>query len=157
MNPKGPIEDLPPFQASQLQALFEQGISLAEASNITPQALEDKYRIAYDHCQAGEFDLALPHFVQLVTLQPYDRRFHLGLGIAMKQEGQYEQAAQSLTVALLMDACDPAPTVQIAECLIKMDMLVGAREALQTAIQQSYIDAKHTPLREYAQSMLDSI
>ncbi|WP_108650441.1 SycD/LcrH family type III secretion system chaperone [Dongshaea marina] len=136
------------------QQVLEQGKSLAELKNISPQELERVYSRAFDSYQNGCYSCALEDFSYLVIHNPWDRRFHIALGSTLQNLGQYQDALSFFGLALFMDACDPLPSYRIAQCLIELRELSSARDALQTAVQQSYSDPEHEQIRELANSLL---
>lgn len=139
------------------QALLVEGATLASLSGISNEELERVYARGYESYQAGHYGEALVDFTYLVMHQPWDRRFHMALGSALHQEGEYQSALKFYGYALFMNACDPGPSYAIAQCLLALGEEADAREALQTAIEQSYTDPQYHTIGVMAQELLQKI
>lgn len=139
------------------KALLVDGETFASLSEISVEELERIYTRGYESYHAGRYDEALVDFTYLVMHQPWDRRFHMALGSALHQEGEFQHALKFYGYALFMDACDPTPTLAIAQCLLALGEQVDAREALQTAIEQSYSDPKYHSVKETASALLEKL
>lgn len=73
----------------------------------------------------------------------------------MQQE--FTLALSAYACALLIEAQDPEPVYQMAVCLQAMGKGADAREALQTAIEMSYLNPEYAPTAEKANQLLNSI
>ncbi|MCL9783338.1 SycD/LcrH family type III secretion system chaperone [Vibrio sp. S4M6] len=147
------VEELSRF----CQQVLEQGKTLAEMRDISAQELENIYSRGFDYYQQGDYTRALDDFSYLVIHNPWDRRFYIALGSTLQNMKQYREALSFFGLALFMDSCDPTASYRIAQCLIELRETVSARDALQTAIQQSYSDPKHTQIRNMANRLLSTL
>ncbi|CAH0536021.1 SycD/LcrH family type III secretion system chaperone [Vibrio marisflavi] len=147
------IEELSVF----CQQVLEQGKTLADLKDISLQELECVYSRGFDRFQHEDFASALEDFSYLIFHNPWDRRFHIALGSTLYCMKRYRDALNFFGLALFMDACDPIASYKIAQCLIELREIAAARDALQTAIQQSYSDPTHTHIRDIANNLLSTL
>jgi Flp pilus assembly protein TadD len=86
-----------------------------------------------------------------------ESQFHLALAGAMQMQQEYALALSCYACALLLVAKDPEPVYQMAMCLHALGKDADAREALQTAIEMSYLDSAFSPIAEKARQLLNKI
>ncbi|MBM7071145.1 CesD/SycD/LcrH family type III secretion system chaperone [Shewanella sp. 202IG2-18] len=148
--------DLKKLEKACEQALSEHK-TLAEIKNITPKELEVVYAKGLEKYNAGKPDEAMTEFTYLVMHMPWDRRFQMALGSTLHWLGEFKHALNFYGYALVMDACDPGATFRIGQCFLSLGDEPSAREALQTAIDQSYIRPDEHHIGEQARKLLDEL
>ena len=131
--------------------------TLAEIKNISPQELEEIYAKGLTKYNAGKPEEAIEEFTYLVMHMPWDRRFQMALGSTLHWLGEFKHALNFYGYAMVMDACDPGATFRIAQCFLSLGDEPSAREALQTAIDQSYIRPDDHHIGEQARTLLDEL
>lgn len=146
-------EDLSRF----CKQLLEQGKTLAELTDVSLQELENVYSRGFGSYQQGHYSRALEDFSYLVIHNPWDRRFYIALGSTLQCMERYKEALSFFALALFMDSCDPAASYRIAECFIGLKEITSARDALQTAIQQSYSNPEHVDIRNMSIRLLSTL
>lgn len=120
--------------------------------------IEQIYEAGKEHYLSGRYDESIIHFTFLVMQCPSDKYFHLGLGLALYENKNYTQALTFLSYALFMDPTDPGPSYAMAQCLLALNEYEAARDALQTAIQQSHIDYnQYAAIYDLAKQKLDQL
>ncbi|MGB0895603.1 MAG: CesD/SycD/LcrH family type III secretion system chaperone [Parashewanella sp.] len=139
------------------QAMLIDHKSLAEVIGVSLQELEDIYVKGLEKYNNGKPEEAVADFTYLVMHQPWDRRFHMALGSTLHWLGQFKHAMNFYSYALVMDACDPGATFRIAQCFLSLDDEVSAIDALQTAIEQSYIKPEYHQIGQLSRQLLDEI
>ena len=75
----------------------------------------------------------------------------------MQMQQEYALALSAYAAALLLDANDPEPVYQMAVCLRALDKGADAREALQTAIEMSYLNPEYVSTATKANRLLNEI
>lgn len=103
---------------------------LRDLKGITDEEMEALYALAYHHYQAGHRQEALQRFKLLVTLDPLEQRFWLGLGGAAQRLGHFSEAIGSYATAALLNIHDPRPLLAAAECHLHLGQLHEAESAL---------------------------
>jgi type III secretion system low calcium response chaperone LcrH/SycD len=121
------------FLKEMLESHFPGQILLQDACSISDDSLEDIYEKAYDHYSAGEGAHAAKQFGMLITLDPFQQRFWMGLAASQHLEKQYKKALQAYALAALLDDRDPAPHYHAAQCYLAMGNKNEAIKALDLA------------------------
>lgn len=140
-----------------VDAMVHHGVTLAHVRGITPDELEAVYSVSLEELEAGQLDEAFEHASLLVTHDPWDRRYHLALALCLQQQGLHDAAARFYAQALALDATDALAAYRIGECLLAMQEFADAREAFESAVKLSWLDARHLAVREAAQQRLDDL
>lgn len=106
------------------------------------------YGAAYHLFENRHYADAANAFLFLVTLNPYNHDYWLGLGMATQMTGDFEAAVDSYEMAAICELDNPVPYFYLAKCLFAMHDRDSALQALDIAIEQSqdkdeYSDLKH--------------
>lgn len=99
------------------------------------EGVGDGYRIALEDMEKGQFAEAVRGFTRLMTLDPMDRRYVMGLGGAYRGLGEIKHAVTFFALACMMDGDDPMAPCECAECLLLMKDYPGAREAAEVVLE----------------------
>ncbi|WP_199153208.1 SycD/LcrH family type III secretion system chaperone [Chromobacterium sp. ASV23] len=141
--------------------VLEGRATLGNITGYSAAELEAIYERGYRAWSAGDLDSATADFAFLALQQPLDRRFLFAFACALKRHGEFRHALTFFGYSVAMQANDPFATFHIAECLLAMDELNAARDALDTTIALCYgqadADPRFTPLRQRAENMLDDL
>ncbi|MDN0125109.1 SycD/LcrH family type III secretion system chaperone [Yersinia aleksiciae] len=155
------IEGLQALSIQINNALKEQGIISQEIiDNHQPASQQEVQRIyarGYQAWLADDYVAAMADFSWLTIHCPLEFRFHLALAGAMQMQQEYVLALSAYACALLLEGKDPAPVYQMAICLQALGKGADAREALQTAIEMSYLSPEYAPIAEKASLLLNQI
>lgn len=117
-----------------IQALGN-GTTIAEVTNMQPEALEGLYTLAYNMYTTGNYGNAETLFRTMCVYKHNDQRFWLGLAGALQAQERYKEAVDAYSmVGLCTSLKNPAPLFFSAQCLLKMgdkehaiDMLEATR------------------------------
>jgi len=90
---------------------------------------------AYDLWRQGRREDAETLYRGIVALDAGVPWGHAGLGLAAMEQGELEAAESHLRRAVAADSTDPSIQVNLAECLIRRDQLVGALEILEAVVE----------------------
>ncbi len=131
--------------------------TLAQIKKIAPSELEQIYARGLEKYNAGKPELAMEEFSYLVMHMPWDRRFQMALGSTLHWLGEFKHALNFYGYAMIMDACDPGAAFRIAQCFLSLGDEPSARKALQTAVEQSYIDPDDHHIGDKARRLLDEL
>ena len=157
------------FSADDFQSLCVKINSVLKEQNIMqhpmsdfkqqadPQEVATRYTRGYQAWLADDYTAASSDFSWLTLCCPSEPRFHLALAAAMQMQQEYALALSAYAAALLLDANDPEPVYQMAVCLLALDKGADAREALQTAIEMSYLNPEYASTATKANRLLNEI
>ncbi len=100
--------------------------SLQKQFGITNFMLYCFYVVGYTLFNEKRFEEASAIFFYLSVLNPLVKDYWMGLGLAEKSQQHYVEAISSLLMAEVMDATDPYPHLQTAECYLQLKDELGA-------------------------------
>lgn len=129
----------------------------ADYNGVTDTELDNAHRDALEHYQSQDMQSALLSFTYLVMNNPWKRDYILGFASCLHALDQFENALSFYGYAALMDACDAGVTFRIAQCYSSIGRPTESIEALQTCIDQSFIDPVQPEIRTLAQNFLQEI
>ena len=96
---------------------------LERAHDAEPQARHVREALARALFDAGRYQSASLHFRHLATVDPVDDYAHYGLGLSLWRTGHFEQARESLAVAVAL-----APRPEYSAALEQVKATLKARE-----------------------------
>lgn len=127
----------------------------ADYNGVSDTELDNAYREALEDYQQQEMQSALVTFTYLIINNPWRREYIFGFASCLHALEQYENALAFYGYAALMDACDAGVTFRIAQCYLSIGKHYEAIEALQTCIEQSYIEPTQSDIRTLAETLLN--
>ncbi|WP_242364900.1 SycD/LcrH family type III secretion system chaperone [Yersinia enterocolitica] len=130
---------------------------MTDKQRVDPQEVQARYTRGYQAWLEDDYVAAAEDFSWLTLYFPLESKFHLALAGALQMQQEFTLALSAYTCALLLEAKDPEPVYQMAVCLLALDKGADAREALQTAIEMSYLSQEYAPTAEKANQLLNSI
>lgn len=143
--------------ANAIQRVIDGHQPLAEHNDITDVELNNAYQDALKYYQQQDMPAALGAFTYLVMNNSWRREYIFGLASCLHALDQYENALSFYGYTAIMDACDAGVTFRIAQCYCSIERPIEAIEALQTCIEQSFIDPVQPEIRALAQNLLQEI
>lgn len=132
-----------------LQAVGPEGLDLLDETQLA--GCYERVRQQLDDKAYAE---ALDDAFRLVHSEPWERAYHLTLASCLQHLDQFESAARFYGLALLLDATDAHCAYRIGECLDALDHHDDAREAFESAIKLSWLDAAYAEVRRQAELRL---
>ncbi|WP_145512805.1 tetratricopeptide repeat protein [Yersinia kristensenii] len=155
------FDELQAICAKINNALKSKGTNNAQMMNVNQgvnaQEVQTRYARGYQAWLVDDYIAATEDFFWLTLHCPLEPQFHLALAGAMQMQQEFTLALSAYACALLIEAQDPEPVYQMAVCLQAMGKGADAREALQTAIEMSYLNPEYAPTAEKASQLLNSI
>ncbi len=124
---------------------------------ISDKELEAIYLIGYTQYMSGKYEEARKTFGILMLFNPYEYKYCFGLASSFKMIKEPAAAAILYMHAASLDPENPEPVVQLAECLIQMDDLVGAKENLERAIAMAKGKEEFAVIRGRAEVLLENV
>lgn len=158
---KNSLEELQAICAKINSILQDKGIinakMMTDNQSVSPQEVQARYARGYQAWLADNYIAATEDFSWLTLYCPLEPQFHLALAGAMQMQQEFTLALSAYACALLLEAQDPEPVYQMAVCLQAMGNGADAREALQTAIEMSYLNPEYALTAEKSNQLLNSI
>lgn len=108
------------------------------------------YGAAYRLFENRRFSDAANAFLFLVTLNPYNHDYWLGLGMAAQMCGDYESAVDAYEMAAVIDIQSPVPYFYLAKCLFAMHDRESALQALSLALEYADDRPEYQELKKQA-------
>lgn len=108
------------------------------------------YKAAYRLFENRRFSDAANAFLFLVTLNPYNHDYWLGLGMSTQMCGDYDSAVDAYEMAAINDIESPIPYFYLAKCLFAMHDRESALQALSLALEYANDLPEYAELKKQA-------
>lgn len=128
-----------------------------EAFGLSDQAIEGIYGQAYRLYNTGKYKDASQLFRLLVTLNPAEPKYTLGLAACFHMMKEYRTAAEVYTIAGMLDPQSPVPHYHASDCYLKTEDKVSAIIALEMAVKRSDGKAEFQQLKDRAELTIQSL
>jgi type III secretion system low calcium response chaperone LcrH/SycD len=109
------------------------------------------YKAAYQLFEHRKYADAANAFMFLVTLNPYNHDYWLGLGMSTQMQGDFESAIDAYEIAAMYELDNPVPYFYLAKCLFAIHDRESALQALDLALEYADNKAEYSDLRRQAQ------
>ena len=144
-------------QTEQLQEKFVEflglGGTLAQAQDHDETYLESLYSVGHNLYSNTQYLDAKMIFGYLSLQNHREPRYMNAYASSLQMLGDFKEAIKFYSIASLIDIEDPLPTFYTAECMLALDYVTEAREALGFVLEQC--DApEHAELKVRAEAML---
>lgn len=133
-----------------LRKEVEQGRSAQEILEISDKKLAKYYEAAYALFVHHRYTDAANAFLFLVTLNPYNHDYWVGLGMASQMCQEYETAIDAYEMAAVCKVDSPVPYFYLAKCLFSIHDRESALQALDLAIEYSEDSEEYADLKKQA-------
>jgi len=130
----------------QVRELLSNGATLGWMNHYDDAEYEALYTLGHNLYEQCRYPDAVRIFAFLVLQNHLEPRYMNAYASSLQMVGNYLEAIKCYSTASLMDMEDPLPTFHTAECMLALDMVTQAREALGYVISQckapQYADLK---------------
>lgn len=140
-------------EARELLDAFANGLTFADLNGYSARECEEFYQTGYELYQSARYADAVTVFRYLVANQHTERRYIHAYACALRMNRDYAQALQLFALATLLDASDPEPPLQIAECFLALGQKTDALAALDMSLALSEGEPRHAQTHERATSI----
>lgn len=120
--------------------------TLQEAFKISNYEMELLYRDGYAYYQNGNDAEAAISFRYLVLINPWIKKYWVGLGACLQVRKKWQKAIEAYTAASLLDRTDPAPYYYASQCAQLLGDVWKERTLLEQAYQKASAPSYHSPL-----------
>ena len=135
-----------------LKKQFAAGKTAQQVLGFTDQAMTKFYRAAYHLFEHRRHLDAANAFLFLVTLNPHNHDYWLGLGMSTQMCGDYEAAIDAYEMAAMTDIESPIPYFYLAKCLFAVHDRESALQALDLALEYADDKDEFAELRQQAKT-----
>lgn len=135
-----------------LEELAE-GKTAQEIMEFSDDTLARFYEAAYRLFRANRHEDAANAFLFLVTMNPYNHDFWLGLGMSTQLLGDREAAMDAYEMAASCQIDNPVPYFYLAKCLFETHERESALQALDLAIEYANDLPQYAELRAQAEEV----
>lgn len=135
-----------------LKKELAKGKSAQEILEFSNETMAKFYRAAYQLFEHQRQKDAAHAFLFLVTLNPYNHDYWLGLGMATQLCGDFEAAIDAYEMAAVYEMDNPIPYFYLAKCLFAIHDRDSALQALDLALEYAEDKSEYTDLKQQAQT-----
>ncbi|KEQ18909.1 hypothetical protein GZ78_02325 [Endozoicomonas numazuensis] len=150
MNEGDDLEDM-------LIEFFGKGGTFKDLKNMSDDAMEAIYSVAYNLYQGGKYEEAQKVFQFLCFYDHFNRKYFMGLGACQQMMKEYDNAIEIFTFATVLDSDDPRPMIYIADCHLAMGDKEKAKMSYETAIEWAGSASCYEDEKQRAQNMLENL
>lgn len=118
-----------------LKRELAKGKTAQEILEFSDETMAKFYAAAYHLFEKGHFADSEKAFLFLVTLNPKNHEFWLGLGMSSQMCGRYEEAIDAYELAAYYKIESPVPYFYLAKCLFAIHDRDSALKALDLAVE----------------------
>lgn len=128
------------FSSSDAQAMaivgdyMARGGNLGKVSNISEEAQESLYELAYLKYTNGLYEKSARLFQFLCLYDQWNPRFFTGLGACQQMVNLYGEAIDTYLYAISLEANDPHPMIYVGDCYVALGQHQKARLAYQASV-----------------------
>lgn len=128
------------------------GKSAQEIMGVSDETMAKFYAAAYRLFEHQHYVEAANAFLFLVTFNPYNHDYWVGLGMSTQLCGDFEAAIDAYEMAALYKIDSPVPYFYLAKCLFAMHDRESALQALELAIEYAGDNVEYSQLKSQALS-----
>lgn len=126
------------------------GKTAQEIMGFKEETMAKFYRAAYRLFENRHYTDAANAFVFLVTLNPYNHDYWVGLGMSVQLCGDYEAAIDAYEMAAICKLESPVPYFYLAKCLFAVHERESALQALDLALEYAGNEIEFADLKKQA-------
>ncbi|WP_226648335.1 SycD/LcrH family type III secretion system chaperone [Microbulbifer variabilis] len=145
------------ISAKDWNNFLEQGGTLADLLDMTPEELKTIYALAYQKYQNCNYQEALPLFQLLCQCNHMESKYLLGLGATRQALSQFELAAEAYSLAAIVDPFDPRPSFHAAECHLALENWMQAGSGFEMTMLRCEGKPEFETLNQKAMSEFSSV
>lgn len=138
-----------------LKKELEKGKTAQEIMGFSDVMMAKFYGAAYQLFEGKRYVDAANAFLFLVTLNPYNHDYWLGLGMATQLNGNFESAIDAYEMAAICEVDNPVPYFYLAKCLFAMHDRDSALQALDLALDYAEEKIEYAELSRQAHAARD--
>ena len=135
--------------------MLQNGKTLRQLKGLSNEQMEAVYGAAYTAYNNGNYEQAQKIFQFLCQFEHLEKKYWMGLGATRQMLHQYNEAIEAYSFATLLDADDPRPPLQAADCHIALGNKEAALSGLTAAKEWAGDSEQYEPIKLRAEALLD--
>jgi type III secretion system low calcium response chaperone LcrH/SycD len=140
-----------------LKHFFNEGGTFQDLYGMSDLEMERRYDHAMELLTQKEYGQAEMLLHYLATLNPYRKKYWLGLGMSQLHGGDHLTSIESYSMASLLDPSDPAPYFFSSYCYLALGKGEEALRSLQMALEAAKRDPSFRQMETKAASLIKSL
>ncbi|PJE79760.1 Chaperone protein IpgC [invertebrate metagenome] len=141
----------------QLVDFFGKGGTFKDLKQMSDEAMEAIYSVAYNLYQSGKYAEAQKIFQFLCFYDHFNRKYFMGLGACQQMLKQYDQALEIFAFAVMLDGSDPGAMIYMGDCHLALGDQPMAIQSYEMAMDCAGDNPKYASDKQRAQNMLENI
>ncbi len=137
--------------------MLAKGNTFQSIFKLSAEKVANQYDYAVRMFERKEFIEATTAFTLLVCLNPYDKRYWLGLAGAQLNCDDPLNAIHSYTLAASIDPTDPYPYFHLTSCFLAIGEREDAIISLELTVEAAKKGHEHRQLEERAAKLLEKL
>ncbi|MFQ5729370.1 MAG: SycD/LcrH family type III secretion system chaperone [Waddliaceae bacterium] len=133
-----------------LKKELAKGKSAQEILEFSDEAMAEFYGAAHHLLEKKQYLEAADAFLFLVTLNPRNHDYWLGLGMATQMCGNFDGAIDAYEMAAMNELESPVPYFYLAKCFFAIHDRENALKALDLAVEYAADNAEYAELKKQA-------
>ena len=146
----------PEFDGKLLD-FFGKGGTFKDLKDVSDDAMEAIYSVAYNLYQSGKYLEAQKVFQFLCFYDHFNRKYYLGLGACQQMLKQYDKAIEIFSFTTILDSDDPRPMLYIGDCHMAKGDKENARIAYETSLEWASDSEQYFDDIERVKNMLENL
>lgn len=127
-----------------------EGKSAQEILGVSTETTARFYEAAYRLFEGKRYSEAADAFLFLVTLNPQNHDYWLGLGMSTQMKGNYEEAIDAYEMSAVCEMDNPVSYFYLAKCLFAIHDRESALQAIDLALEYAEERDEYQELRQQA-------
>ncbi|MDB2613863.1 SycD/LcrH family type III secretion system chaperone [Chlamydiales bacterium] len=116
---------------------LSEGKTGQEVLELSDKQMKMLYKGAYTLFEGGKYLDSADAYLFLVTLNPHNYDYWLGLGMSLQLSGNIDGAIDAYEMASLIRIYDPVPYFYLSKCLFSLHQRDSTLQALDLAIENA--------------------
>ncbi|MDD7805459.1 MAG: SycD/LcrH family type III secretion system chaperone [Endozoicomonas sp. (ex Botrylloides leachii)] len=141
----------------QVFQFFSKGGTFKDLKNMSEEAMEAIYSVAYSLYESAKYDESLKIFQFLCFYDHFNKKYFMGLGACQQMLKNYDSAMEIFSFVTVLDSEDPRSMVYLGDCYLALGKNKKAEESYKTAIIWSADNPEYDQERQRATNMLENI
>lgn len=141
----------------QVFDFFSKGGTFKDLKNMSEDAMESIYSVAYSLYHNSKYDESLKIFQFLCFYDHFNKKYFMGLGACQQMLKNYKSALEIFTFITVLDSTDPRSMLYLGDCHLALGENDKAKGSYELAISWAGENAEYDQERERATNMIENI
>ncbi len=144
-------------QSLLMQQVVDFGVQPQEVIGLNDAMVEGIYGQAYRLYNTGKYKDAIQLFRLLITLNPTEAKYSMGIAACFHMLKEYENAIGAYTLCGAIDPDNPIPYYHVSDCYIKMEDKRSALIALEFALNRVGDKPEYATIKDRITRSIESL